>query len=55
MNMSEQELELFLKDVPFYRDNECYCLGKTLEDAGNIVRRIVGLERENEHVGMAAS
>ena len=47
----EEFIEKLLSDTPFYEDNEYYCLGNTLEEAGRIVRTIV--ERSNEDVGVA--
>lgn len=36
----------FLKDEPFYTNNECFCLGDSLEEAGAVVRLIVEANRE---------
>lgn len=53
---NDVDLQKFLKDKAFYRDNDCYCLGSTLEEAGAVVRKIVlasgNDERAATYVGM---
>lgn len=38
MKLNEDELNAFLNDIPFYKNSECFCLGKTFEDAGRILK-----------------
>lgn len=45
MKLNKDEMEAFLNDVPFYKNNECFCLGKTLEDTGKILKQLAD---ENE-------
>lgn len=45
MKLNEDELNAFLNDIPFYKNSECFCLGKTFEDAGRILRTLAD---ENE-------
>lgn len=54
MKFDADSLCAFLKDTPFYANNECFCLGDTLDEAGDIVRRIVeaNWERKESDVGM---
>ncbi|MCM1231607.1 MAG: hypothetical protein NC489_15930 [Ruminococcus flavefaciens] len=37
----EKSMNRFLNDVKFYESRDCYCLGSTLEDAGEIIREII--------------
>lgn len=37
----ESTLIAFLNDKPFYENNDCFCLGDTLAEAGCIVDKIV--------------
>lgn len=54
LKLNDEELKDFLSDKPFYKNDDCYCLGKTLEEAGEIFRKIMeGRERAN--VGVAES
>lgn len=39
---SEAKLQAFLEDKPFFHSTDCYCLGNTLEEAGEIVRQMMG-------------
>lgn len=39
--VNEEALNAFLDDKPFYENNDCFCLGDTLAEAGCIVREIV--------------
>lgn len=54
MKFDADSLSAFLKDMPFYANNECFCLGNSLDEAGEIVRQIVeaNLERKQSDVGM---
>ena len=38
---TKDELEMFLKDVPFFSGQNSFCLGDNLADAGKIFRRVV--------------
>ena len=38
---SEEELKMFLQDKPFYKDNESFCLGDTMAEAGAIISEII--------------
>ncbi len=38
---SENCLKAFLNDEPFYATKDCFCLGKTLTDAGRVVRKLM--------------
>lgn len=54
MKFDADSLGAFLKDVPFYANNECFCLGNNFEEAGDIVRQIVeaNWERKESNVGV---
>lgn len=45
MIFNDETMNKFLNDVKFYENRECYCLGSTLEDAGEIIRNII-MEQE---------
>ena len=47
MKLTEKEREKFLKDKKFYSHRESYCFGRTLEEAGEILRCIIE-DREEE-------
>lgn len=36
-----EELGMFLADKPFYKNSKCFCFGKTLEEAGAVVRQLM--------------
>ncbi len=38
---TKEELKKFLNDESYYANNESYCLGSTLEEAGKILKIIV--------------
>lgn len=53
---TEQEIEMLLADKPYYSSGSSYCLGKTLTEAGEIVRRIVEdkeRQADDRELGMA--
>ena len=55
MKFDAETLQMFLKDKPFYKNSECFCLGSSLEDAGNIMTQIIEdnkCERRTGDVGM---
>lgn len=53
MKFTEAQLRCFLSDTPFYHDQNCYCLGKSMSEAGNIINEVVNNERkETNDVGM---
>lgn len=39
---NEKELLNFVNDIPYYSDKNNFCLGNTLEEAAEIIRKIVG-------------
>ena len=39
--IEKEDVEKFLEDEPFFKNNDCYCLGNSLEEAGEIVEIIV--------------
>lgn len=40
MKFNEEQKTAFLKDIPFYENNDCFCLGNSLEEAGKILKQI---------------
>ena len=48
MKFNEKRLEQFLNDEMFYSGRESYCLGKTMAEAGKIIRFIVEKSKERE-------
>lgn len=51
MKFNNENLQRFLNDKPFFENEESYCLGNTLEDAGEVVRKIMdGKKKEGEKV-----
>lgn len=44
----DNTLTAFLDDKPFYENNNCFCLGNTLAEAGRIIEKIV---KTNEIIG----
>lgn len=40
MKIAEHNIPAFLRDEPYYDNNEDFCLGKTLEEAGQILKEI---------------
>lgn len=59
MKLSGDKLRDFVADIPFYENNECFCLGNDLSAAGTIVGQIVNNcyqsdadERGKANVGM---
>lgn len=40
MKIAEHNIPAFLRDEPYYDNNEDFCLGKTLEEAGLILKEI---------------
>ena len=38
--LDEKHLNDFIKDIPFFIDEQNFCLGRTLEEAGEIMRKI---------------
>ncbi len=46
MKFTEERLKDFLEDKPFFENKECYCLGENLEDAAEIVAKIIGYNRK---------
>jgi len=57
MKFNDESRKLFLEDKPFYENNECFCLGNSLEEAGEIIKRIVKAKNKesDDDVGMATS
>lgn len=47
---NEKELQNFVNDIPYFSDNDSYCLGNTLEEAADIIRTIVGDANERSTV-----
>lgn len=47
MKLSKERLRDLLLDIPFFDNENCFCLGDTMAEAGNIVRKIVSY-RESE-------
>ena len=48
---TEEAKEKFLHDEAFWESNESYCLGNKLEEAGEIIKKIME-RKEQSHVGM---
>ena len=48
---TEEAKEKFLRDEAFWENNESYCLGDTLEEAGDIIKKIME-GKEQTYVGM---
>lgn len=40
MKIAEHNIPAFLRDEPYYDNSEDFCLGKTLEEAGQILKKI---------------
>ena len=47
---TQKEKEDFLQDKPFYKSASSYCLGNTMEEASEIIRKIKE-EAERERFG----
>lgn len=39
---NEAELQAFLNDKPFFHGTDSYCLGSTMEEAGEVIRQMMG-------------
>lgn len=55
MKFDAETLQMFLKDEPFFQSKDCFCLGNSLEEAGEIISQIVNsknCERGTDNVGM---
>lgn len=54
-DLTDVELQKFLRDEPFFVNQSAFCLGNTLDEAGDIFRKIAEeKERNGEvNVGMA--
>ena len=56
---NQNEIQDFLEDKPFYSSPDSYCLGKTMEQAGEVIRKIAtgknnGKDKDkNRAMGMA--
>ena len=50
--INQEDLENFLSDKKYYSGRNNYCLGNTLEEAGEIFRKIV---EDKKDVGMDTS
>lgn len=37
--ISQEEIEMLVNDIPFFHSIEAFCLGKNLNDAGEIVSK----------------
>lgn len=48
---TEKELEKYLSDKAFFKDENTFCLGHTLKEAGEIFLKVIK-EREQADVGM---
>ena len=48
---TEEAKEKFLHDEAFWENNESYCLGDTMEEAGDIIKVIME-RKEQTYVGM---
>lgn len=44
--LSDENLQDFLDDKPFYVNNDCFCLGNSLAEAGSVVNTIVEANSE---------
>jgi hypothetical protein len=56
MKLENDLLTMFLKDKPFYKSNDCFCLGNSLTEAGDIAKCIIesNFKGDNSNnVGMA--
>lgn len=51
MEFTEEQKLLFLQDKPFYENDNCFCLGNSLEEAGEIVEQIVNNKKETLECG----
>jgi hypothetical protein len=40
MKIAERNIPAFLRGKPYYDNNEDFCLGETLEEAGRILKEI---------------
>lgn len=49
---NEAELQAFLDDKPFFNGADSYCLGSTMEEAGAVIRQMMG---EAEFSGKAGT
>lgn len=48
MNIPENDIEKFIKKIPYYENPQNYCLGKSMQDAGVVVGKIVkDMEKRN--------
>lgn len=52
MKFDAETLQMFLDDKPFFKNKDCFCLGSTLEEAGDIVSKIV---EDDMHKGGTAN
>lgn len=47
MKFDEVTREKFINDTPFYENEDCYCLGNTLEECGEILKIISDIKQNN--------
>lgn len=52
MIIAQENIDKFVSDIPYYANASDFCLGKTLEEASGIIRKII-IEKESGNVGMA--
>lgn len=48
---TEEAREKFLQDKAFFESRDSYCLGETMEEAGEILKKIVE-GKEQDYVGL---
>ncbi len=53
LELTPEEQEMFLKNKPFFRNKNSFCLGGTLKEAGEIFRQILFGKENASDVGMA--
>lgn len=46
--ISQEEIEMLVKDIPFFHSTDAFCLGKNLVDAGEMVSKFFSQISEKE-------
>jgi len=41
MNIHDEDIEKFINNIPYYKNNQNYCLGNSMKEAGKIIGIIV--------------
>lgn len=56
MNFStDDEILKFVNNEKFYKNKNCFCIGKTLEEAAEITRLLIADVEREQNVGMVSN